>query len=100
MEGTIINEKRYVAITLMEAIKPNSNRMRFCIAQKTAKPIEVVKFAKKREMLVRSIAKCSDFNLLPVLVNSVWYLFRIKTQFGTPMTMISGGINPLRTLSL
>ena len=31
---------------------------------------------------------------------SPWYLFKIKMQFGTPITIIKGGINPDKTVSL
>ena len=70
------------------------------MAQNTAKPIDVVILAKNNETPARCNARCKDAIFPLPLANSVWYLFKMSIQLGTPITIIKGGINPARTDNL
>ena len=88
----------YVTITLREATKPNSNKMVVWVKQKTANPMAVVRLAKNSVTLIFSNAVSNALNLLPYLAYSRWYLLIIRIQLGTPITIIRGGINPVKTV--
>lgn len=68
-------------MTPIDATSPNSNKTLFSIAQNTAKPMEVVIFAKNKETAERCMAICIAAIFEIPLAISVWYLFKIKIQF-------------------
>ena len=81
-------------MTLIAATTPNSAKNELPVKAKTPKPIEVVRFAKKRVCPIFSIVICKASILSPCKAYSSWYLFKINIVFGTPITTINDGIIP------
>src|SRR3954466_12569466 len=98
--GMRISVMQYVAITLIAATTPNSTSMEEFVKYNTPKPMAVVTFARNKSTPIVSIITEIAFSLLPCFAYSAWYLLKRKTQFGIPITMISGAMTPLSTVTL
>ena len=96
--GIISKHKQKIAIILNEATVPNSVNNLLWVMIKVANPEAVVVLVISVAFPTLVMTRCSDFALFPCLLNSCWYLFMRKIQLGTPITMISGGINAVKTV--
>ena len=98
--GINTSETKKVIITFKAATIPNSTNRAEPVKAKTPKPIEVVKLAKNNVLpTVEALSiKESSFDLPDRYVS--WYLFNKKMTFGIPITTISGGINPDKSVIL
>ena len=96
--GIISKHKQKIAIILNEATVPNSINNLLWVMIKVANPEAVVVFVISVAFPTLVMTRCSDFALFPCLLNSCWYLLMRKIQLGTPITIISGGINAVNTV--
>src|ERR1043165_1137554 len=100
MIGMRMRVMKYVAITLIAATTPNSTSMDELVKYNTPKPMAVVMFARNKSTPMVSIITERAFTLFLCLAYSLWYLLNRNTQFGIPMTMISGAMSPLSIVIL
>ena len=89
-------DKTKMAMILIEAIIPNSFKSELLVKIKVANPAEVVMFVIKVAFPTFEITRCNYFVLFPCFLISCWYLLMINMAFGTPITIINGGINAVR----
>ena len=86
---------------LREATRPNCLRSLLEVIIKVANPKAVVVLVNIVMFPTRRIICTNDFDLLPCFLNSLWYLFMRKIQFGTlgvlnyDITILSALIPPL-----
>ena len=98
MIGMINKAKKKIAMILIEAIIPNSTSSCDFVNIKVAKPEAVVRLVIKVALPTLVITRCSDLAWFPCFLISCWYLLIRKIAFGTPITIISGGIKPVNTV--
>lgn len=84
---------------LKEATTPNSFNRVLSVNIKVANPEAVVTLVIKVAFPTLVITRCSDLTLLPCSLTSCWYLLIKKIQLGIPITIISGGIKAVETVS-
>ncbi len=90
-------DKTNIAKILSEATIPNSSRSLLSVIINVAKPDAVVTLVINVALPILVITLCSDLALFPCSLTSCWYLLIRKIQLGIPITIISGGISPVRT---
>src|SRR5210317_42374 len=96
--GIIKRESKKIAIILIEATTPNSFKILLLVKIKVAKPEAVVKLVINVAFPIFAITRCNDLAWFLCFAISCWYLLIKKMQFGTPITIINGGINAVRTV--
>ena len=96
--GIINKAKMNILMILTEAKIPNSRSKLLFTKTKVAKPDAVVMLVIKVAFPIFEITRCSAFACCPCFFISCWYLLIRKTAFGTPITIINGGIKADKTV--
>ena len=96
--GIMSNESKNIAMMFIEATTPNSLRILLLVKIKVANPEAVVKLVIKVAFPIFAITRCKDLAWFRCLAISCWYLLIKKIQFGTPITIIKGGIKAVSTV--
>ena len=94
----ISNAKIKMLIIFTEANIPNSFSKLLLTKTKVAKPDAVVILVIKVAFPILEITRCNAFACCPCFFISCWYLLIRKTAFGTPITIIKGGIKADKTV--
>ena len=82
----------------MAATIPNSTNIALLVEINVAKPNAVVVLVRKIAFPVFSITLLRALIWLLCFLYSLWYLFNKKIQLGMPITIISGGIKPVKSV--
>ena len=87
-----------IIMILIDATIPNSRSSVLLVSINVAKPQAVVMLVISVAFPIFEMTRCNDRAWLPCFLISFWYLLIRKIQFGTPITMIIGGISAVRTV--
>ena len=96
----ISSEMQNIARMLTEAITPNCWSTSLVVKMKAAKPRAVVAFVMNVALPTFFTIRVRARALLPCRLYSAWYLLSRLMQLGTPITIMSGGIRPIKAVSL
>ena len=96
--GIKIIDIKNIPKIFIDATIPNSFKILLSVKMKVANPSAVVKFAKSDAFPILIITFFNDLILSLFLIISCLNLFIKKIQFGTPITIIKGGIKAVNTV--
>mgnify|MGYP000182441890 CR=1 FL=1 len=85
-------------IILINETIPNSTIILELVNTNVPKPRAVVALVRKVALPTFWIINSKDLILLLLFLNSCWYLLIKKMAFGTPITIINGGIKAIKTV--
>jgi len=89
-------ESTKIPTILMDATIPNSFSSLLSVKIKVANPAAVVILLIKVAFPIFEITLCNESAWLPCFWISCWYLLIKKVQLGIPITIINGGIRPVK----
>ena len=82
----------------IDATVPNSFKILLSVKMKVANPHAVVMLVIRVALPIFEITLWRERAWFPCFLTSCWYLFIKKIQFGTPITIIKGGISAVKTV--